>query len=86
MAKLHELQSQIDQGKTAILLYQDRDGDNIKVFISQGQKLGQYKYRAIFVDRPNPFPEPQTVPLDSWRSLLTALSITEAESDQWGLE
>jgi hypothetical protein len=38
MAKLHELQLQIDQGKTATLRYQDKDGDNIKVFISQGQK------------------------------------------------
>lgn len=89
MATLHELRSQVEQGKTAVLSFRDEHGENVKVYVcipAQGQYQGQYTRRASYTERPNPFPQPQTENFRSWTSLLTALTVTEIESEQWNLK
>jgi hypothetical protein len=89
MATLHELRSQIEQGKTAVLSYRDEDGEKVKTYVcipTQGKYQGQYTRNASYTEHPNPFPEPQIENFLTWASLLTALSVTEAESEQWSLE
>jgi hypothetical protein len=83
MAKVDELHSQIDQGKTAILLYKDGDKD-IKVSIRQNNR-GQYIRNISSPDGPSLFPQPDAL-FNAWKHLLEDLHNDLLTSDQWYLE
>lgn len=84
MATLHELRSQIDQGKT-IVLFSNEDGENVKVSIRK-DKLGQYTRTFSYLDRPNPFTQQRTEPHSSWEHLLADIRDSEKTSERWSIE
>ncbi len=84
MAVVNELHSQVDQGRTIVLPYNDGD-KNIKISIRKNDQ-GQYTRTISYPDGPNLFPQPQTEPFNSWRHLLDDLNEFQAKSDQWHIE
>lgn len=84
MAMVEELHSQVDQDKKAMLRYNDGE-KNIEVSIRRNNQ-GQYTRTFSFPDSPNPFPQPQTVPYNSWKNLLEDLNEDQTTSDKWQIE
>ena len=84
MAMIDELHSQVDQGKRAVLRYKDGD-KNIEISIRWNNQ-GHYTRTLSFPSSPNPFPQPQTVPYNSWKYLLEDLNEDQATNDQWHIE
>ncbi len=83
MAMIDELHSQVDQGKTTVLLY--KDGDKmVKISIRQNNK-GQYTRDISLPDGPSLFPRPDDL-FNSWKHLLEDLHNNLATSDQWYIE
>jgi hypothetical protein len=83
MGTLHELRSQIDQGKMAVLSFKE-DDENIEVSIKVVQ--GQYTRIFSYLDRLNPFTQQRTEPYSSWGHLLADLTDFEKKSNQWRIE
>ncbi len=83
MAKVDNLHSQVDQGKTAVLLHKDSD-KNIKISVRQNNK-GQYTRNISLPDGPSLFPQPDAL-FNSWKHLLEDLHNDLATSDQWYIE
>lgn len=84
MAMVEELKTQVDQGKRAVIRYNDGD-KNVEVSIRRNNQ-GQYTRTFSFPDGPNPFPQPQTVTFNSWKNLRADLNEDQATSDQWRIE
>jgi hypothetical protein len=84
MAKLQELHLQIDQGKTAVLFFKEEDED-VQASINKN-KQGLYTSTFSYLNRPNPFPQPQTHPHSSWSDLLADINETMVESDHWDIK
>ena len=84
MVTLHELRSQIDQGKTAVLFFKNEDGENVKVSIKNRQ--GRYTHIPFYPDRPSSFPQPQTERYLSWEHLIEDIKGLQTTSNQWSIE
>ena len=83
MATLHELRSQIDQGKTAILFFKE-NGEIVKVSIRQ--QGGEYTRMLTYPEQSNLFSQQGRGRYSSWQHLLDDITDLEKTSDQWSIE
>ena len=84
MAMLHELRSQIDQGKTAVLVFKNEDAEDVKAYVRKNAQ-GLYTHTLDYPNRPNPFPQSKTASHSSWESLIEDIKGLQTTSDQWGI-
>ena len=85
MATLHELRSQIDQGKSVVLFFKNEDAENVMVFIRKDVRE-QYTHTVSYPDRPNPFPQPRTERYSSWEQLFEDIKGLQTTSELWYME
>jgi hypothetical protein len=85
MAGLHELRTQINPDKTAVLIFKDENNENTKVFVGMDAQ-GRYTHTFSYPDRPNSFPRPRMERYLSWKQLIEDIEGLQTISDQWSIE